>query len=42
VRPDRTSQPSDLAEIMDAWTYLDEAVQTAIMAIIRSSRKSGK
>jgi hypothetical protein len=27
---------------VDAWAHLDEAVQTAIMAIIRSSRKSGK
>jgi hypothetical protein len=42
VRPEGNPLPAELAEMVDAWPKLAEPVQSAILAIIRSSRKSGK
>jgi hypothetical protein len=39
--PLREQIPADLAEIMDAWTELPDAIKAAMRAMVRASVKRG-
>jgi hypothetical protein len=39
--PLREQIPADLAEIVDAWTDLPEAIKAAVLAMVRATVKGG-